>query len=88
MNVKPADLAYIVRSRNAENLGATVEVIEFHGVDEEGVIWTCNAARPLLMTNGRRMADRIQIPDARLRPISGVPMTDEVNEEEKLPCTV
>nr|WP_164465573.1 hypothetical protein [Burkholderia gladioli] len=93
MNCKPGDLAYVVRARNAENVGAIVEVLHVavHGVDfvsssdAPGHVWMVRSRRLLARAtaNGRPLPPALERPfaDACLRPIGGVPVTDEVEDE-------
>jgi len=87
MNCKPGDLAYIVRSRISENIGAIVEVLSFYRCEDRDC-WYVKTFRPMKGTV--RKSHPTIIPgspikyycfDTDLRPISGVPVHDEVTEE-------
>ena len=92
MNCKPGDLAYIVAGLvdPSPNIGKVVEVIGLYGIDSAlGLMWRCRATSPILTRrrDGRITADlKFASPDAWLRPISGVPVTDDVTEDLKEPA--
>jgi hypothetical protein len=93
MNCKPGDLAIIVWSHCPENIGRIVEVIRpaIRGIDffagETGnlITWVVKADRPLV----RRGPHYEPIPPAYersylddcLRPVTGLPITDDVTDE-------
>lgn len=90
MNCKPGDLAYVV---HGEEMGSVVTVIrEWGSWGEFGFIWTVefnHDVRTYVSPDGTAsncletgLVKRIlQCPDAWLRPISGVPVTDDVTDE-------
>lgn len=88
MNCKPGDLAIIIRAHLSENVGAIVEVIapcEYFG---EGY-WHCRSCTPRRGVIGDRVvsaAKEHSILDAWMRPISGVPVDDEVKDDIKEPA--
>lgn len=90
MNCKAGDLAYIVDSSFPENIGRVVEVIGAYGMfRDEGFCWNIRANLPLtgegeLDGTIMRLCEGF-IPDACLRPISGVPLEDEVPVSVNLP---
>jgi len=89
MNCKPGDLAYCIRvldSRLSENIGRIVTVLSRSDYLEEdsGPYWNVEAHAPgVLGFNGRGFARATHcvIRDSSLRPISGVPVHDEVTDE-------
>jgi hypothetical protein len=88
MNVKPGDLAYIVAGMESPspNAGKVVEVKSFFGFDSEfGPSWNVKATSPLVMTDDSLLVE-LDVPDAWLRPISGVPVNDEVTDDIKEPA--
>jgi hypothetical protein len=92
MNCKPGDIAYIVvECSSAPNLGRIVEVLEYRGEHGTGryPCWLVEASAPLNSFNPEtkkpsRSALGI-IPDAWLRPISGVQIDDETPIETNIP---
>ena len=94
MNCKPGDLAIIVASEHSpENIGRIVEVVrpairhlEFHKDAPDMPTWIVKADRPLAryhyLTN-ERMPDTCvrAYQDRCLRPVSGLPITDDVTDE-------
>lgn len=97
MNCKPGDLAYIVVDPlNPNNLGKVVQVAHVASawVDPDVHEWTCvpcgevagfdtsRGNKPVCAKGGML----IDIPDAWLRPISGVPLHDEQHDEAKEPA--
>ncbi|WP_205168904.1 hypothetical protein [Burkholderia sp. LMG 13014] len=88
MNCKPRDLAYVVRSDFDENLGAVVEVIGNGFMDRGDWTWECESKRVIRCYDCRNRSSALvppgtpfTVPDAWLRPISGVPMTEDVSDE-------
>ncbi|MDR6393038.1 hypothetical protein [Paraburkholderia phenoliruptrix] len=84
MNCKPGDLAYIVKSGRPETIGVIVEVLEplIHGSTP---MWRVRALRPVKKYSGEFGCEG-NIEDDRLRPISGVPVNDEVTDDIKEPA--
>lgn len=88
MNCKPGDLAIMIRTLLPENIGKIVEVLEPLGDDAGlGFRWKVKILSPCRtmsvidfqsisygMTTGG-------VPDAWLRPVSGLPITDDVTDE-------
>ena len=93
MNVKPGDLAIIIRSRFApENIGRIVQIVRRRDAETENTgepQWLVRSERTLV----ERWADghvllvleRFYL-DVCLRPISGVPVNDEVTDEIREPA--
>jgi hypothetical protein len=81
MNCKIGDLAVVTGCPIANCNDQVVEVVSLYGpLRKFGLAWNC--------TNSRiRMAGfpMVPIPDAMLRPISGLPVDDEVTEDLKEP---
>lgn len=86
MNCKPGDLAYIVRDPYPENVGRVVRVIG-PNAHAGGPEWDCESCgAPLRVLDPARpwafaIDARFDCYDADLRPISGVPVEDEVCDE-------
>lgn len=79
MNVKPGDLAIMIKSvSQPELVGLIVNVVEF--LDQGNNRWGCTVARPVtirdVFTGLRGSTCRLSIPDAHLRPVSGLPDND------------
>ena len=89
MNCKPGDLAIIVRSEFSEDIGTICEVLyqcdPLEWVDPEIPEWTCKSERISRVmdsdTGEIRLAIDFDIPDAWLRPVSGLPIDEEVKDE-------
>jgi hypothetical protein len=82
MNCKVGDLAYIVVTESEVNRGAVVEVISLNPIatDLFGCpTWNVRSCRPLVNTIDVSIEGNCE--DCRLRPISGVPLKDEVTDE-------
>ncbi|MBR7998289.1 hypothetical protein [Burkholderia vietnamiensis] len=86
MNCKPGDLAYIVGGLEnpSPNLGRIVEVISHYPYEDDfGAAWICKAKSPIetLGADGSTRHDlRFVCADAWLRPIGGVPVTDDIQD--------
>lgn len=99
MNVKPGDLAIVVSSISQENIGRIVTVIRLVVAGErfavgrrlvgDGNGWLVQCDRPLVITfEGKPVGThctRVYRDDC-LRPISGVPVDDEVTDDLKEPA--
>jgi hypothetical protein len=86
MNCKPPCLAYITKSDFPELIGLTVEVFAESKVDAKlGFCWRVHASRQVPVWDDKRKRDTVSsdfaVPDAHLRPINGVPVTDDVIDE-------
>jgi hypothetical protein len=91
-NVKPGDLAIVVGAYYCtENIGRIVEVVRqaTPGVDvvpsNAGLSWMVKSSRPLGRVAAgytKRLAPGFEAPcaDVNLRPVSGIPETDEVKD--------
>lgn len=89
MNCKSGDLAIIVQALLPENIGKIVEVLQPLGDDcGMGFRWLVKTVLP-----GRTVSvidfhtvfedsAPAGIPDAWLRPVSGLPITDDIKDEE------
>lgn len=88
MNCKPGDLAYL--SSDCIDEGVIVEVLSAAPPTEDGPAWHCKSRTPInctLQVSKREVsATEICVADRYLRPISGVPVTDEVTENMKEPA--
>jgi hypothetical protein len=91
LNCKPGDLAIVMYSETGLNLGKIVEVIKLLGETPEfdgqfwniddGPSWLVEAkGSPILCSVGPPLSV-VPIPDAWLRPISGVPVDEEITDE-------
>lgn len=86
MNCKIGDLAYVVggEATPPRNLGRVVEVMSLEGIfDEYGPVWNVQSSQLVETTRGLKY--RFHMCDARLRPIGGVPIHDEVSDDIKEP---
>lgn len=90
MNCKPGDLAYIVCDDFPENVGRVVEILRpatLDGTESPGFWWevrAIGAPMPTLYHGEAEFAgyvNEMESLDADLRPISGVPVDDEVCNE-------
>lgn len=82
MNCKPGDLAIMVRSGIRENIGKIFEVLE--PAPRESAIfgsfsWKVRASSPTLDNEGEFTLVGTAY-DADLRPITGLPLTDDVTD--------
>jgi len=86
LNCKPGDLAIVVRSDVNGDIGTIVEVLHRSFVDDDGDHqWLTKWPRPTRAFghhSGREMlVVETFIPDAWLRPVSGLPITDDIKDE-------
>lgn len=88
MNCKPGDIAIIIHDPDTKgrDLGKLVEVMQPMGWDEGlDYCWECQPLSPLTGwdDDGRYVENLglINIPDAWLKPVSGLPLLDEVPDE-------
>ncbi|HVM91761.1 MAG TPA: hypothetical protein VMT67_03060 [Terriglobales bacterium] len=98
MNVKQGDMAIVVSAFHVkENIGRIVEVVRpaIHGMDylsdNNSFTWMVRSSRPLGRVSYQgifRLSDDYEAPcaDENLRPISSIPIDDEVIEELKEPA--
>ncbi|MBR8344680.1 hypothetical protein [Burkholderia ambifaria] len=77
MNCKPGDLAYVIASTIPENIGRVVEIVKW---SEYMRMWECRSRDPMRLKSGEFLTEHF-CEDSRLRPISGVPLTDDVSGE-------
>lgn len=91
MNVKPGDLAIVVKSRNGQNLGKIIEVLEWapKGIESEMLGqqfftdldgWRCKGD---IFLHGKIYPFGVFCDDG-LRPVSGLPDTEHTNEREPI----
>jgi hypothetical protein len=93
MNCKPGDLAIVVASRCVENIGRIVEVlrpairgVEFDSRAPDVPTWLVKADRPLGVRGfisglPRDPMLKRAYADHCLRPITGLPITDDIKDE-------
>lgn len=84
MNCKPGDLAVTTGMFVPENNDRIVEVLSLDYVGRHGAVWNVRHRTPMLVDCGARAGRLVtegQIHDANLRPISGVPVTDDIENE-------
>jgi hypothetical protein len=87
MNCKPGDLAILIHANLPENLGAIVEVIRPCEIFGPGY-WVCSSTTPRRGVIGNRVISakaENSAHDSWLRPVSGLPIDDEVTEDLKEP---
>ncbi|WP_063890988.1 hypothetical protein [Burkholderia ubonensis] len=80
MNCKPGDLAVTTGMVMPENNDVIVEVQSLGGFDAWGAYWNVKHRLPMRSMRGT-WCTKGQIHDCNLRPISGVPVTDDVSDE-------
>lgn len=89
MNCKPGDLAIVIKSIVPENIGKIVKVVRFSKNDPRfGPMWIleCESVRNVVGLRSlgklpRRTDLPLHGPDDWLRPVSGLPMTDDIDTE-------
>ncbi|MBA1366232.1 hypothetical protein [Burkholderia gladioli] len=89
MNCKPGDLAILIHASLEENIGKIVKVLSSSQGNGNGMPWWHISCESMefgsdLTGQVRLPVSRLvqlQCPDAWLRPISGVPVTDDVTDE-------
>jgi hypothetical protein len=89
MNCKRGDLAYL--SADCVDEGVIVEVLTSAGLSANGVpAWFCQSRSPIDCTTERTNRNitttEFAVEDRYLRPISGVPVNDEVTDDIKEPA--
>ena len=83
MNCKPGDLAILISSDIPENIGVVFEIVS---LDLEcsaycgEPVWNVTGPRETRCIGGPASRDGFAR-DSNLRPISGIPMTDDVTDE-------
>ncbi|WP_321913552.1 hypothetical protein [Paraburkholderia sp. J11-2] len=93
MNCELNDLAVIVHSETGRNLGKIVEVVKFLGESPEfngytwctgsGPAWLCEAKGTPISVRYGDPVFAVVIPDVWLKPVSGLPIDEEVTEDLK-----
>ncbi|MBU9203103.1 hypothetical protein KTD31_17240 [Burkholderia multivorans] len=86
MNCKPGDLAIIVQDVCPQNVGIIVEIESAYGEYLDfGFCWNVRASRPIAMMDASvgwiYQGSWGWHPDAWLRPVSGLPITDDITDE-------
>jgi hypothetical protein len=86
MNCKPGDLAIVIRglTHPSPNVGRVVEVVSrFADHEVLGCCWRCKSTQAMKVRTprGDAHATEFWVPDAWLRPVSGLPMHDEQCDE-------
>ena len=90
MNVEKHDLAIIVRDPCPENIGRIVEVMGPGKVLLDAPAWFCVAqGAPLTVINADSPSETYldccgDVYDADLKPVSGLPITDDIKDEVTL----
>lgn len=80
MNCKPGDLAYIVASEDPSQIGIVVEVLRMEYPQHEMWLIKVRDGHACVLT-GLPLQGTAMIKDSCLRPISGVPVTDDIADE-------
>ena len=90
MNVKPGDLAIMIKAALPENIGSIVVVIRPGIMREYGPEWICESTNTsrgvsdfghsLVIQKG----DEFDCPDSWLRPVSGLPDQQHTEEHNEL----
>jgi hypothetical protein len=89
MNVKAGDLAIVIRAHQViEAIGMICEVRSFYGpfsFDSFGVqpAWIIKLPRKVRAVSGN-MAEIVLCPDCCLRPVSGLPDTEDTDTKEPI----
>lgn len=90
MNCKPGDLAIVTYTPNGECVGSVVKIKEGWGLyDDFGYLWTVEHMHPVRCTRDgifSGMKTISQCPDKWLKPVSGLPIDDEVTDDVKEPA--
>lgn len=89
MNCKPGDLAILIHASLEENIGKIVKVLSSARGNADGMPWwhiSCESMEfGTGVVDGMRLPinrfNSLECPDAWLRPISGIPMTEDVTDE-------
>ncbi|VWB07636.1 hypothetical protein [Burkholderia lata] len=88
MNCKPGDLAYVTYATQFQNIGRVIEVIRKSSDGDYGPEWVCRSSGivvawdEFLQKNLEAPAGtEFMAPDAHLRPITGLPITDDIKDE-------
>jgi hypothetical protein len=90
MNCKPGDLAIVIKASRESNIGKIVRVLRLYSREEKGVAWEVECETVVEVVGifnqrpARRNPEKALIAwDDWLRPISGVPVNDEVTDDIK-----
>ncbi|WP_175785529.1 hypothetical protein [Burkholderia ambifaria] len=88
MNCKPGDLAYVAYATQCQNTGRVVEVISKAPDGDYGPEWVCRSSGTIVAWDGFLQKNvevpagtEFRAPDAHLRPITGLPVTDDIEDE-------
>lgn len=87
MNVKPGDLAIVVKGRM---IGKVCKVLQkFYGGEHDGILWStgneswiCEFPRKYPLIGGE--SKFISMFDAHLRPVSGLPDAEQIDQQEPI----
>jgi hypothetical protein len=83
---KPGDLAYL--SSDCVDSGVIVEVLRAGPAGEDGPAWHCQSRTPINCVRERTkavvLATDIVVADRYLRPITGLPLTDDIPQEREV----
>jgi hypothetical protein len=81
VNCKPGDLAYVVKRPFGGPVGVVVEVESFEEIHPVyGFLWVCRSKTPL-PTIGLGFRCDVIVADDWLRPITGLPITEDIKDE-------
>lgn len=92
MNVKQGDLAILTNSMVPENIGRIVRVLEFVGAEVPGWClnrsdyWAVEMAGGKALDHIGRLSTWGYVPDAWLKPVSGLPVEEYDRIMEKEPA--
>lgn len=86
MNCKPGDMAIVVQSDFPEDIGMIIEVLSESHIDWEGCYqwltkWPSPSPTCSVETGEIVLRSETFVPDEWLRPVSGIPITDDVTDE-------
>ncbi|WP_186191034.1 hypothetical protein [Burkholderia gladioli] len=83
MNCKPGDLAILISGDIPENIGVIFEIVSLNWSFSAHCgepVWNVTGPRETRSTDGSVSRGGLAR-DSNLRPISGIPMTDDVTDE-------
>jgi hypothetical protein len=88
LNCKPGDLAYVIDMSCSANIGRVLEVISRGADGEYGPEWRCQCKGYVVAWDEALQQNvyatpgtKVYAPDAHLRPITGLSITDDIKDE-------
>lgn len=83
MNCKPGIMAIVIKAELQENIGIIVDVVSECPVGGPGY-WWCSTREPRRTVSGLGYILSVRdasMPDSWLRPVSGLPLNEEIGDE-------